>query len=1462
MTSNWTTTINALTGYGPLSPLYFLSSHLLVKIPLLLFSFSFRFCLSTLYLDHLFFFLSFLPAILLLADNCMNQNPTRRSTRSQTKLLEETLKNMSEAKNLPELTRDVDMVIDKGISMLKQEHILRGDGSNFQMWERRLRLIFDSYLQDPLYLQSGYVGDEKHERFCRAILLSSVPDSIQDSIITIRPCHAIYTWLKHHYFATTRSSQCVAFNKLLSIELQDDEAPSSLVMRMNEALTGFKNRSGNLGDDYVMGLLLQRAIIKRPTIYRAVMDRLDTEVSCGKATTFASCVLTLESCFQRPEVTDMHPSFNSITMMAPDISPAKEEHAALKATMQLICHNCNKHGHMARNCPNLLGHRPNTVAPTNNAFKPIVAPPQYHAHYPIITPPVQFPFNSLHQPYLPKAPSQPDLYRPRYAQRPIAGVKARMVEIGNPNEPEVGISVEDVANPGDRQSVYDTGASHSLTGDLSALCRFRTLTKPIPLCVATNTAQRSFVTGVGSLIYPGCNGALLSTGARLQMIGSDVLISTEAEGPLLRATYCGNGRKWQLPLFSRLLARAIDSDHIKHTRVDGNIPKESISTIELPCAPISVMRARPKRDSHEVEHNADKLDHKKELLQWHCLFGHIGLRRIRKLLGDAAPNYLKSSTHEIHDCEHCLLAKSLRHSPLKSNPRSVDPLDIVVADLMGPFDIPTINGGRYALNIRDVASTYGECHIICNKSDTTTRLQEVILRWQRSTGKLVKVLRTDNGGEFNNQVLLKWLLLAGIKHEHSLPFFHQQNGIAERYNRTVADMGRTILLGSGLPKSFWGHAFMWAAYTNNMIPNLHTGSKVPSEILFGIKPNLDRLRTFGELAFVHVPHERRQKLSDRAVKANVVMHLPDSKGWVFYDSVAGKFLSSAWATFPNSASITKYLTRQPRAVTGKNDINFLLNSLTLGDFQYEELVKCQDELADKVCMPVAGHSASAPKTYKQAMTSPDKEQWLQAINRELSNMGTHGVFEVLPLPKDTRPIGGGWVFVRKQGNSAEPPRFKARYVARGNSQLSGHDFHETFAPTATFTSLRILLTIAAQSEMYVATFDFVAAYLNASIEEEIWIRPPEGLEIPAGSGCRLRKALYGTRQAGRCWWTHLRASLEKRGFQMSNYDSSVYWNSDHGMIIWLHVDDGIVFSKNKADLDNLKRSLCDEFAIKWDTTLSQIIGINIARDNEGFELNQTHLIRSIVSRYWDNRSLAAVPLPSKLNLRSLTENDHVIRQSDFLSCVGALSYVATGTRPDISFAVNLLARHSKRPGKEQWSCLQHLLGYLERTSSRTLCIKPRRSKLDLEVYSDASWGGEFSRSTHGYLTRLSDCSVSWCSKRLVTVASSSCHAEFMALGIAARHSQWVQNLIDELLGHRLTIGMKCDNASCMKITMDCSSNKRTRHSDREFFISNQLLHKGLATLDWVCSAEMLADIFTKPLGPQIHQYFTDRLLTT
>ncbi|MBW0522522.1 hypothetical protein O181_062237 [Austropuccinia psidii MF-1] len=182
------------------------------------------------------------------------------------------------------------------------------------------------------------------------------------------------------------------------------------------------------------------------------------------------------------------------------------------------------------------------------------------------------------------------------------------------------------------------------------------------------------------------------------------------------------------------------------------------------------------------------------------------------------------------------------------------------------------------------------------------------------------------------------------------------------------------------------------------------------------------------------------------------MHLTNSKGWLFYIPDQDKFVSSAWATFPESSSLKKALISPEASTASKGAIKFLLNKLTLGDFSAEHTVKAQqlasNHITNKVLLP--------PKSYTEAMKQPDSLAWQRAINQEIENMKNHAVFEVLPLPVNTKPIGGGWVFVKKPASST----CDARYKVRGNSQLKGYDFHETFAPTATFTSLRLLLTVA------------------------------------------------------------------------------------------------------------------------------------------------------------------------------------------------------------------------------------------------------------------------------------------------------------------------------------------------------------------------------------------------------------------
>jgi hypothetical protein len=310
----------------------------------------------------------------------------------------------------------------------------------------------------------------------------------------------------------------------------------------------------------------------------------------------------------------------------------------------------------------------------------------------------------------------------------------------------------------------------------------------------------------------------------------------------------------------------------------------------------------------------------------------------------------------------------------------------------------------------------------------------------------------DNGGEFNNNVLSAWINSKGITPERSVAYHHYQNGTIERYNRTLQDMGRMLLIDSGLPKNFWALAFVWACYTLNRIPNVASGNITPFEKMFLYAPNLDRLQSFGSQAFAHVPHEKRQKLDNRAVLGYVVYYLPSSKGWGFWVPSLNDYVELAIATFPDYPSVI-----QPSDSFSFADIL----ELQLGSFEDELTVQQQDETVAEVAHFVPKISeAAVPSTYKQAFRSDDRVSWTRAMGEELDNLWRLGVWEVRTVPLGKNILKAKWVFVRKTNSDGHPIRFKARYVAKGFAQVRGEQFGATFAPTATFVSMLLIFSLA------------------------------------------------------------------------------------------------------------------------------------------------------------------------------------------------------------------------------------------------------------------------------------------------------------------------------------------------------------------------------------------------------------------
>jgi hypothetical protein len=535
----------------------------------------------------------------------------------------------------------------------------------------------------------------------------------------------------------------------------------------------------------------------------------------------------------------------------------------------------------------------------------------------------------------------------------------------------------------------------------------------------------------------------------------------------------------------------------------------------------------------------------------------------------------------------------------------------------------------------------------------------------------------------------------------------------------------------------------------------------------------------------------------------------------------------------------------------KSDLSFIVNRFQLGDFKDEIEVDSQEALVNALLSdPSDGY---IPKTFNQALKDVNAKDWMAAVQEELSNLADLDVWEVRLVPVGTRVLGARWVFAQKFNDLGAVIRFKARYVAKGYSQVEGDSFWSTFAPTATFTSLRLILTIAVKNDWPVHSFDFVAAYLNSPIEEDVWVEAPKGLDVPKGHACKLKKALYGTKQAARCWWKHLSSILEGMGYQSSQYDSSVYClsNGDSRNIIWIHVDDGIITGPTLASLQELETNLKSSIKIKWTAGLDNIVGLSLKRTTSGFELRQPNLTAKILRDRWDGVTIAKTPFPTG-NLPDTNPDAEGVDSSTYLSIIGSLNYLAVATRPDIAFSVNFLARFSKNPSVLHWSFLNHLINYIGGTSDQALFLSPRKEAPEISCFVDANWGGEFQRSTHGLIVFCFGCPVSWVSKRLATVASSTAHAEYMAMGIGVREVLWIRNLLCDVQGQEFKAQLYCDNQSAIKIASNDTSNKRTRHTERDFYVSNQVFYRGQIELFWVPTKTQFADVFTKNLPPVLH----------
>ena len=490
-----------------------------------------------------------------------------------------------------------------------------------------------------------------------------------------------------------------------------------------------------------------------------------------------------------------------------------------------------------------------------------------------------------------------------------------------------------------------------------------------------------------------------------------------------------------------------------------------------------------------------------------------------------------------------------------------------------------------------------------------------------------------------------------------------------------------------------------------------------------------------------------------------------------------------------------------------------------------------------------------PSSYKEAISRVDGNKWKKAITTELENLRRNNVFVEVKKPSSLgKLVGCRYVFKTKMKNG-KIDKYKARLVAKGYSQIPERDYNETFAPVARMNSLRIFLKMSVVKGHVRRGIDFTAAFLQASLPEEIYLETPEGMTCREGYVLKLLKSIYGLKQAGRYWYVLLRSFLtEQESFKCCRSDHCIFANEDYSIIILIYVDDVIISGINAAVINSLIAKLRLRFEIGDEGALDFFLGMSVD-DTSGIDvkLSQFHYLEKIVAKFGYN-GLPEVATPMVEGL-ALVKNpdDFLYEDFDIRSKIGSLMYAMVCTRPDICYAVSYLARFTEHPSKEVCVAVSRVFRYLDATKHFKLVIN-RESPADLLLYCDSDFAGDITdyKSTTGVLVLIGSTPVGWyCSKQTIT-AQSSTDAEIIAMNHAAKEIIWMRGLLDEL-GMDITLPTRllCDNQSAIKLAHNPVFHKRTKHIMLKFALLVELLLEDKVILEFTKSADNLADIMTK-----------------
>ncbi|RVW92399.1 Retrovirus-related Pol polyprotein from transposon TNT 1-94 [Vitis vinifera] len=418
-----------------------------------------------------------------------------------------------------------------------------------------------------------------------------------------------------------------------------------------------------------------------------------------------------------------------------------------------------------------------------------------------------------------------------------------------------------------------------------------------------------------------------------------------------------------------------------------------------------------------------------------------------------------------------------------------------------------------------------------------------------------------------------------------------------------------------------------------------------------------------------------------------------------------------------------------------------------------------------------------PESFSQAMSCKESELWYNAMKDEMSSMKCNDVWDLVELPNGVKTIGSHF-------------------------------------------------------DLELQQMDVKTAFLNGELEEEVYMKQPEG--FPSSDGeqlvCKLKKSIYGLNGSKVCF-------------------------------LVLYVDDILLATNDKGLLHEVKQFLSKNFDMKDMGEASYVIGIKIHRDRfKGIlGLSQETYINKVLERFrMKNCSPSVSPIVKgdRFNLDQCPKNDlerEQMKNIPYASAVGSLMYAQVCTRPDIPFAVGMLGRYQSNPSIDHWKAAKKVMRYLQGTKDYKLMYR-RTSNLEVVGYSDSDFAGcvDSRKSTSEYIFILAGGAISWRSVKQTMTATSTMEAEFISCFEATSHGVWLKSFISGLrvmdsISRPLSI--YCDNSAAVFMAKNNKSGSRSKHIDIKYLAIRERVKEKKVVIEHISTELMIADPLTKGMPP-------------